>query len=89
MQNAAPRSTQTDAEFYNSLCVDRANSGIAAAYQQIISGMVSHGTIPSFTSGSTDSTPQELKWDGKRYVLKLTDSNGVCQKFNCIINTVM
>ena len=81
-RNASAPYAQTDAKFYNSLCVDGANSGIAAAYQQIISGMVSHGTIPSFASGSTDSTPQELKWDGKQYVLKLTDSNGVLSKFN-------
>ena len=81
-RNASAPYAQTDAKFYNSLCVDGANSGIAAAYQQIISGMVSHGTIPGFASGSTDSTPQELKWDGKQYVLKLTDSNGVLSKFN-------
>ena len=55
---------------------------MAAAYNQIISGMVSHGTIPSFASGSTDSAPQELKWDGNQYVLKLTDTNGVLSKFN-------
>ena len=81
-RNATAPYAQTDAKFYNSLCVGGANSGIAAAYQQIISGMVSHGTIPSFASGSTDSAPQELKWDGKQYVLKLTDSNGVLSKFN-------
>lgn len=81
-RNASAPYAQTDAKFYNSLCVGGVNSGIAAAYQQIISGMVSHGTIPSFASGSTDSTPQELKWDGKQYVLKLTDSNGVLSKFN-------
>lgn len=81
-RNASAPYAQTDAKFYNSLCVGGANSGIAAAYQQIISGIVSHGTIPSFASGSTDSAPQELKWDGKQYVLKLTDSNGVLSKFN-------
>ncbi len=81
-RNATAPYAQTDAKFYNSLCVGGANSGIAAAYKQIISGMVSHGTIPSFASGSTDSAPQELKWDGKQYVLKLTDSNGVLSKFN-------
>ena len=81
-RNATAPYAQTDAKFYNSLCVGGANSGIAGAYQQIISGMVSHGTIPSFASGSTDSAPQELKWDGKQYVLKLTDSNGVLSKFN-------
>ena len=81
-RNATAPYAQTDAKFYNSLCVGGANSGIAAAYKQIISGMVSHGTIPSFASESTDSAPQELKWDGKQYVLKLTDSNGVLSKFN-------
>ena len=81
-RNATAPYAQTDAKFYNSLCVGGANSGVAAAYNQIISGMVSHGTIPSFASGSTDSTPQELKWDGNQYVLKLTDTNGVLSKFN-------
>lgn len=74
--------TQTDAKFYNGLCADGANGGVAAAYHQIISGMEIHNTIPSFASGSTDSQAQELKWDGKQYVLKLTDSNGVLSKFD-------
>ena len=46
-RNASAPYAQTDAKFYNSLCVGGANSGIAGAYQQIISGMVSHGTIPA------------------------------------------
>ena len=57
-RNATAPYAQTDTKFYNSLCVGGANSGIAAAYNQIISGMVSHGTIPSFASGSTDSAPK-------------------------------
>lgn len=80
-RNATAPYTQTDAKFYNSLCVNGANSGVAKAYDQIISGMVSHNTIPSFASGSTDSAAQELTWDGKQYVLKVTDTNGVLSKF--------
>lgn len=76
--------TQTDAKFYNGLCVNGANSGLAASYNQVISGMVSHNVIPSFASGSTESNAQELKWDGKQYVLKLTDTNGVLSKFDFI-----
>lgn len=80
-RNATAPYTQTDAKFYNSLCVNGANSGVAKAYDQIISGMVNHNTIPSFASGSTDSAAQELTWDGKQYVLKVTDTNRVLSKF--------
>lgn len=81
-RNATAPYAQTDAKFYNGLCVNGANSGVATAYHQIISGMESHNTIPSFASGSSDSQAQELKWDGKQYVLKLTDTNGVLSKFD-------
>lgn len=74
--------TQTDAKFYNGFCADGANGGVAAAYHQIISGMESHNTIPSFASSSSDSQAKELKWDGKQYVLELTDTNGVLSKFD-------
>lgn len=38
--------------------------------------------FPVLRPASTGSAPQELKWDGNQYVLKLTDTNGVLSKFN-------
>lgn len=48
-RNATAPYTQTDAKFYNGLCVNGANSGVAAAYNQIISGMVS-GSVKNFVA---------------------------------------
>lgn len=81
-RNATAPYTRTDSKFYNGLCVNGANSGVAANYNQIVESMKNHATIPSFASSSKDSTAKELKWDGEKYVLKLTDENGILSKFN-------
>lgn len=70
-----------NAKYYNGLCGGGANKGVSKAYNQIISGMQSHATIPSFASNNTENKAKELKWDGKQYVLKLTDTNKVLSKF--------
>ena len=44
--------------------------------------MEEHKTIPSFASSSKESDAKELKWDGKQYVLEITDSNKVLSKFD-------
>lgn len=53
------------------------NSGAQAAYDQIVSLMARHNTIPSFMSGSTGGVTRELKYSDGKYTLTLTDSNGV------------
>lgn len=81
-RNATAPYGRTDSKFYNGLCVNGANSGVAANYSQIVESMKNHATIPSFASSSKDSAAKELKWDGEQYVLKLTDTNGILSKFN-------
>ena len=73
--------TLTDGKFYEAFCAGGANAGVSAAYQQIAAGMAGHGTIPSFASANADADARELKWDGKNYVLSLTDANGVLPQF--------
>jgi len=73
---------RTDSKFYDSLCANGANGGVSAAYSQIIVGMQEHGTIPSFASTNKKAVVKELAWDGNKYVVKLTDTNGVLSKYN-------
>ena len=58
------------------------NGGVSAAYSQIVAGMQEHGTIPSFASTSRGAVVKELSWNGEKYVLNLTDTNGVLSKYN-------
>ena len=81
-RNATAPYKRTKAKFYNALCEDGANSGVAKAYKEIVGFMQEHDTIPSFASSKKDSTAQELKWDGEQYVLKVKDENGILSKFN-------
>ncbi len=73
---------RTDSKFYDSLCANGANGGVSAAYSQIVAGMQEHGTIPSFASTSRGAVIKELSWNGEKYVLNLTDTNGVLSKYN-------
>ena len=81
-RNAKAPYKRTNAKFYNSHCVNGANSGVAKAYKEIVGFMEGHNTIPSFASSKKDSTAKELTWDGKQYILKIKDTNGVLSKFN-------
>lgn len=81
-RNATAPYERTDNKFYQGLCAGGANSGVSTAYNQIVEDMKTHGTIPSFSSYSTESAAKELKWDGEKYVLKLKDGNGILSKFN-------
>ena len=58
------------------------NSGARAAYDQIVSLLTKHNTIPSFMSGSTNGVTKELKYSNGKYTLTLTDSNGVLSDYN-------
>lgn len=81
-RNATAPYKRTNAKFFNGLCANGANAGVAKAYAQIVEAMEQHNTIPSFASAKKDSDAKELKWDGTQYVLKVKDTNGVLSKFN-------
>lgn len=58
-----------------------ANSGAKAAYDQIVSLMGGHHTIPSFMSGSKNGITKELAYKDGKYTLTFTDSNGVLSDY--------
>ena len=55
-----------------------ANSGAAAVYDEIVSQLTKHNTVPSFMNGSS----KELEYKDGKYVLTLTDSNGVLSDYS-------
>jgi uncharacterized surface anchored protein len=59
-----------------------ANDGARAAYDQIVSLMANHNTIPSFMSGGENDITRELAYKDGRYSLTLNDSNGVLSNFS-------
>ncbi len=81
-RNANAPYSRTDSKFYDCLCANGANSGVSTAYRQIVAGMQEHGTIPSFASTDRNAVVKELAWDGEKYVLSLTDTNGVLSKYH-------
>lgn len=66
------------------------NSGAKAAYDQIVSQMSEHNTIPSFMSESKTGITKELSYSDGKYTLTLTDNNGVLSDytFSCSNNKV-
>ena len=54
------------------------NSGAAAVYDEIVSQLTEHNTVPSFMNGSS----KELEYKDGKYVLTLTDSNGVLSDYS-------
>ena len=58
------------------------NSGAKAAYDQIVSMMTEHNTIPSFMSGSKNGITKELSYKDGQYVLTFTDGNGVLDDYS-------
>lgn len=59
-----------------------ANDGARAAYDQIVSFMANHNTIPSFMSGGENDITRELAYKDGKYTLTLNDSNGVLSDFS-------
>ena len=57
------------------------NSGAKAAYDQIVSLLSGHHTIPSFMSGSKDGIRKELAYKDGKYSLTFTDNNGVLSDY--------
>ncbi len=58
-----------------------ANSGARAAYDQIVSQLSEHSTIPSFMSESKTGITKELTYSDGKYTLTLTDNNGVLSDY--------
>ena len=59
-----------------------ANSGARAAYDQIVSLMSEHNTIPSFMSGGKNDITKELAYKDGKYSITLTDKNGVLSDYS-------
>ena len=59
-----------------------ANSGARAAYDQIVSLMGRHSTIPSFMSGGKNDITKELAYKDGKYSVTLTDKNGVLSDYS-------
>lgn len=58
------------------------NSGAAEVYNQIVSLMSRHNTIPSFMSGGANDITKELSYQDGKYTLTLTDNNGVLSEYS-------
>ncbi|MCD7827266.1 MAG: Cys-Gln thioester bond-forming surface protein [Clostridiales bacterium] len=58
------------------------NSGAKAAYDQIVSLLTEHNTIPSFMSGSKNGVTKKLSYQDGKYTLTFTDSNGVLSDYS-------
>lgn len=59
-----------------------ANSGARAAYDQIVSLLSEHSTIPSFMSGGKNDVTKELSYKDGKYSVTLTDKNGVLSDYS-------
>ena len=58
------------------------NSGDAEVYNQIVSLLSKHNTIPSFMSGGADDITKELSYQDGKYTMTLTDNNGVLADYS-------
>ncbi len=59
-----------------------ANSGARAVYDQIVSLMSEHNTIPSFMAGGKNDITKELSYKDGKYSITLTDKNGVLSDYS-------
>ena len=58
------------------------NSGAKAVYDQIVSLIVKHNTIPSFMSDGKNDITKELAYKDGKYSITLTDKNGVLSDYS-------
>ncbi|MDI2941862.1 SpaA isopeptide-forming pilin-related protein [Clostridioides difficile] len=58
------------------------NSGAKAAYDQIVSLLSEHNTIPSFMSGGKNDITKELAYKDGKYSITLTDKNDVLSDYS-------
>ena len=74
---------QTSQKIYNvNFGSNYPNSGAVEVYNQIVSLMSRHNTIPSFMSGGANDITKELSYQDGKYTLTLTDKNGVLSEYS-------
>lgn len=74
---------QTSQKIYNvNFGSNYPNSGAVEVYNQIVSLMSRHNTIPSFMSGGANDIIKELSYQDGKYTLTLTDNNGVLSEYS-------
>ena len=74
---------QTSQKIYNvNFGSNYPNSGAVEVYNQIVSLMGRHNTIPSFMSGGANDITKELSYQNGKYTLTLTDKNGVLSEYS-------
>ena len=77
---------------YNAVleCVSSAHplrSKILSYYNSMVTSVQNHTKVPSFCTRSSGSAKvNELEWNGSKYVVTLTDSNGVLGNYNFSAN---
>ena len=82
-RNTSGSFSQTDTTVYDlHFGSNYPNSGAAAAYDQIVSMLRNHNTVPSFMNGST----AEFEYSNGKYVLTLTDSNNVLSEYTISVS---
>lgn len=59
-----------------------ANSGARQAYDEIVSMLTEHNTIPSFLAGGKNDITKELAYKDGKYSITLTDKNGVLSDYS-------
>lgn len=62
-------------------------SQIFSQYSAIESAVKRHTMLPSFFSSTADAGAYELKWDGEKYSVTLTDTNGVLGEYTFTSST--
>lgn len=78
-RNATGSFAQTDTTVYSlHFGSNYPNSGAAAVYDEIVSMLSEHHTVPSFMDGSS----KELEYKDGKYMLTLTDTNGVLADYS-------
>ena len=74
---------QTSQKIYNvNFGSNYPNSGAVEVYNQIVSLMSRHNTIPSFMSGGKNDITKELAYKDGKYSITLTDKNGVLSDYS-------
>jgi len=82
-RNSASPYSQTSTTVYSlHFGSNYANSGARAAYDQIVSFMTRHSTIPSFMSAGKKDITKELAYKDGKYSITLTDKNGVLSDYS-------
>jgi hypothetical protein len=82
-RNSASPYSQTSTTVYSlHFGSNYANSGARAAYDQIVSFMTRHSTIPSFMSAGKKDITKELAYKDGKYSLTLTDKNNALSEYS-------